>query len=225
MKAENRSSNYFSRWPYLLLALAVFAFVLNALLHLLILPKKPLSAIAGIVVSMAGINIFGRSLYAKYRKRLSAGSGKTAWSPDEKAVRINRKGTSKKAKLAVAGAAVGSLSAALFFKHPAVTMLATFVIVFVSIVVTMMHLSTRGGALYLSVSGIRGNAPTGEEIRIPWTDAVSIQGSQASPSWASVKIKSVQSGEIVIPAALLKEPLFRESVARLAPVGHPLTTL
>lgn len=222
MKVQNSFAKSASKWSAFVLVPGLIFFVVIFLLHLLILSRNPMSAIAGLCVSGMGTYWFGTSLYIKYKGGATARSCPPAWSTHETAIRLSSAVTVQTLRNAGIGMVLGLIGTA-FIADLSPMVFAMSLGVLVACVLVALRLIQGQQWLHLSTSGMRGHNESGDEAWIPWSAIVSITKSDKSTAtWEMISIQSPQHGEMLMPSALLKEASLKDAVQRLAPQGHPL---
>lgn len=222
MKVQNSFAKRASKWSAFVLVPGLIFFVVIFLLHLLILSRNPMSAIAGLCVSGLGTYWFGTSLYIKYKGGAAVRARPPAWATHETAVGLSSAVAVQTIRKAAMGMALGLVVTA-FIADLSLMVFAMSLGIGVACVLVALRLIQGQQWLHLSTSGMRGHNESGDEAWIPWSATVSITKSDKSTAmWDMTSIQSPQCGEILMPSALLKEVSLKDAVQRLAPQGHPL---
>lgn len=222
MTIRNSYSKLISKWPSLLLVLGFLFWLLLALVNLLLISSSPVTALAGLAVSVYGMYVFSAALYLKFKGDHTVTPRPPAWATNETGIGLSSAVAVHTIRKAGIGMALGLIVTA-FIADLSPLVLALSLGIGVACVLVALRLIKGQRWLHLSTSGMRGLNESGDEAWIPWSAKVSITKSDKSTAtWDMTMIESPQHGEILIPSALLKEASLREAVKRLAPQGHPL---
>ena len=112
MKVQNSFAKRASKWSAFVLVPGLIFFVVIFLLHLLILSRNPMSAIAGLCVSGLGTYWFGTSLYIKYKGGAAVRARPPAWATHETAIGLSSAVTVQTLRNAGIGMVLGLIGTA-----------------------------------------------------------------------------------------------------------------
>lgn len=222
MTIRNSYSKLIVKWPSLLLVLGFLVWLFLVLVNLFLISISLVTALAGLALSVYGTYVFGAALYLKFKGEHANRIRPPAWVTNETAIGLSSAVAVQTIRKAGIGMALGLIVTA-FIADLSPMVFALSLGIGVVCVLVALRLINSQQWLHLSTSGMRGRNESGEEAWIPWSATVSITKSdQSTATWEMIVIESPQHGEILIPAALLKEASLRDAVQQWAPQEHPL---